>query len=86
MVAHGKPQPDIYIEASKRLELEPKECIALEDSPNGILSAYRAGCVPVMVPDLTQPDEETAKIIYSKADDLSQVIDIINTLNNWGEQ
>lgn len=86
MVAHGKPQPDIYLEASKRLELPPENCIALEDSPNGILSAYRAGCVPVMVPDLTQPDEETAKIIYSKADDLSQVIGIINKLNNWGEQ
>lgn len=85
MVAHGKPQPDIYLEAAKELELPPESCIALEDSPNGILSAYRAGCVPVMVPDLTQPDGDTAKIIYSKADDLSQVIDIINKLNNWSE-
>ena len=81
MVEHGKPHPDIYIEAAKRLCLPPQNCIALEDSPNGILSAYRAGCVAVMVPDLTQPDEETSKIIYAKANDLSQVIDIIESLN-----
>ena len=47
-----------------------------------MLAAVRAGCVTVMVPDLTQPDEETAKIIYKKADDLSQVIDIIKDINN----
>lgn len=82
MVKHGKPQPDIYIEAAHRLSLEPKQCVALEDSPNGVLAAVRAGCVTVMVPDLTQPDEETAKIIYKKADDLSQVIDIIKDINN----
>ena len=82
MVKHGKPQPDIYIEAAHRLSLEPEQCVALEDSPNGVLAAVRAGCVTVMVPDLTQPDEETAKIIYKKADDLSQVIDIIKDINN----
>lgn len=81
MVEHGKPQPDIYIEAARRICLQPQNCLALEDSPNGILSAYRAGCVAVMVPDLTQPDEETSKIIYAKADDLTQVIDIIENLN-----
>lgn len=81
MVKHGKPQPDIYIEASKRLGLPPENCIALEDSPNGVLSAYRAGCVAVMVPDLTQPDEETSRLIYAKADDLSKVIGIIDSLN-----
>lgn len=81
MVKHGKPEPDIYIEASSRLQLKPENCIALEDSPNGVLSAYRAGCVTVMVPDLTQPDKETAKIIYKKADDLSKVINIIDEIN-----
>lgn len=81
MVKHGKPHPDIYIEASKRLGLTPQSCIALEDSPNGVLSAYRAGCITVMVPDLTQPDNETSQIIYAKADDLSQVIGIIENIN-----
>ena len=81
MVEKGKPEPDIYIEAAKRLGLPESSCIALEDSPNGVLSAYRAGCVTVMVPDLTQPDDSTAQIIYTKADSLSDVIDIIEKIN-----
>lgn len=77
MVQNGKPAPDIYLEAAARLNVQPSECMALEDSPNGILSAYRAGMRPVMVPDLSQPDEDTGKMLYACADDLSQVIQII---------
>ena len=73
MVEHGKPEPDIYLEAAKRLKTEPFACMALEDSPNGILSAYRAGMYPVMVPDLSQPDEETAKLLYGCVENLSKV-------------
>lgn len=49
------------------------ETIALEDSKNGLLSAYRAGCKPIMVPDLWQPDEEILQIIKGKYSDLEQV-------------
>lgn len=77
MVKNGKPQPDIYLEAAKRLGLSPKSCIALEDSPNGVLSAYRAGCKTVMVPDLTPPDDDTKKLLFAQAESLLQVIDII---------
>ena len=52
MIENGKPAPDIYLAAAKELELNPGECIALEDSPNGIRSAHTAGCKPVMIPDL----------------------------------
>ena len=38
-----------------------EETFAVEDSPNGVTSAYLAGCNVVMVPDLTQPDEELSK-------------------------
>lgn len=76
-VENGKPAPDIYLKASESLGLEPSVCIALEDSPNGILSAYRAGCLTVMVPDLSQPDADISAMLYAKADDLSQVIDIL---------
>lgn len=51
MVAHGKPAPDIYIEAAKRLKKQPKECIAVEDSPNGVTSALSAGYQVIMVPE-----------------------------------
>lgn len=82
MVENGKPAPDIYLTASKALNLSPNECIAVEDSPNGIKSAHSAGCLTVMVPDLTQPDEESAKLLYAKADNLLNVIDIIEKVKN----
>lgn len=74
MVEEGKPKPDIYIYAAGCLGLEPRECMALEDSPNGVRSAASAGCVTVMVPDLTPPDDELAGLIYACADSLGDVI------------
>lgn len=82
MVENGKPAPDIYIKACELLKLKPFECIALEDSPNGILSAYRAGCRPVMIPDLTQPDDETSKLLYKKLERLDLVIDLLESSDN----
>lgn len=73
MVEKSKPAPDIYIKACEMLNENPEECIALEDSKNGLLSAYRAGCKPIMVPDLWQPDEEILQIIKGKYSDLEQV-------------
>ena len=80
MVANGKPAPDIYLEAARRLNVEPSQCMALEDSPNGILAAYRAGMYPVMVPDLSEPDEDTKKLLYRCVSDLSQVIDLMKNI------
>ncbi len=77
MVEHGKPAPDIYLKAAKELQLPPHECIALEDSPNGILSAYRAGLNPIMIPDLSEPDEETSKLLYACAESLDKVIELM---------
>lgn len=47
----GKPYPDVYLYACDKLGLSPSECIALEDSPNGVKSAYAAGCRVICVPD-----------------------------------
>ena len=77
MVKVGKPKPDIYIYAASELGLEPSDCVALEDSPNGVMSAASAGCKTIMVPDLTEPDEELSRIIAAKANSLDEVIDII---------
>lgn len=73
MVKEGKPSPDIYLYACEQLGLQPEECIAVEDSPNGVLSAYRAGCKVVMVPDQTEPDEELAKLLYARIDSLEEL-------------
>ncbi|MEF2836863.1 MAG: HAD family phosphatase [Oscillospiraceae bacterium] len=80
-IPNTKPAPDIYLLGAKELGLRPEECLALEDSPTGILSAYRAGCLPVMIPDLDQPGEETQKLLFAKADSLADIIDILKAQN-----
>ena len=75
-VKRGKPAPDIYLCAAKRLGLDPKECIALEDSQNGIRSAFAAGCKTIMVPDLDQPTEEIMPLLFGVANGLEDVINI----------
>lgn len=64
-VPHGKPAPDVYLAACEKLNVKPEETIAVEDSPNGVMSASRAGCNVVMVPDQTEADEGLAKLLFS---------------------
>ena len=80
-IPNGKPAPDIYLLGAKELGLKPEECLALEDSPTGILSAFRAGCLPVMIPDLDQPQEETLPLLFAKADSLTDIINILKAQN-----
>ena len=72
-VKEGKPSPDIYVYACEQLGLAPEECIAVEDSPNGVKSAYDAGCRVIMVPDQTEPDEELSKLLYACVDRLDGI-------------
>ena len=76
-VPNGKPAPDIYLHGAAALKLPPEECLALEDSPAGILSAYRAGCLPVMIPDQDQPGEDTLPLLYAKADSLTDILSLL---------
>ena len=55
-VAKGKPAPDIFIEAAGRLGVAATDCVAFEDSPNGVRAAVAAGMTVVQVPDLVTPD------------------------------
>lgn len=80
-VPNGKPAPDIYLHGAAELGLCPEECLALEDSPAGILSAFRAGCCPIMIPDQDQPDEETLSRLYAKADSLTDIIPLLKIRN-----
>ena len=77
-VENGKPAPDVYLYACKQIEEEPCNCIAVEDSPNGIMSAYRAGLKPIMVPELTKPDEELKKLLFGSVNSLPEVCTIID--------
>lgn len=72
----GKPSPDVYQFAVKELGLKSEECIAVEDSPNGVLSASRAGLKVVFVPDQTPSDGELKKLFYAEAENLAEIINL----------
>jgi len=66
-VKRGKPEPDIYLAAAELIGLPPQDCLALEDSPPGVVAARKAECVTIMVPDLQAPNDLTrsmANFIY----------------------
>jgi HAD superfamily hydrolase (TIGR01509 family) len=59
-VARGKPAPDVYLEAARRLDVAPAACVAVEDSSNGLRAAAAAGMVVVAVPNAHFPPEPEA--------------------------
>ena len=59
-VAHGKPAPDVYLEAARRLGVDPARCAAIEDSHGGIRSAKSAGMRVVAIPNATYPPDDEA--------------------------
>ena len=78
-VTHGKPHPEVLLKASERLGVEPESCIALEDSINGIKSAYSAKMTAIMVPDFLQPTDEIKPMISCLCNDLTEVIEYVKT-------
>ena len=78
VVAHGdyaasKPAPDPFLKAAERLRVEPRLCLALEDSHNGVRSASAAGMMTVMVPDLLEPTDDIRALCVCVASDLHVV-------------
>jgi HAD superfamily hydrolase (TIGR01509 family) len=59
-VEHGKPAPDVYLEAAGRLGVEPERCVAVEDSTNGIRSAHAAAMTVIAIPNKDFPPEPEA--------------------------
>ena len=59
-VARGKPAPDVYLEAARRLRVSPESCAAIEDSENGIRSAKAAGMRVLAIPNPQYPPEDEA--------------------------
>lgn len=80
MVKNGKPHPETFLKSAKELSLKPEECLAFEDSINGIKSAYNANMKPVMIPDLLQPTEEIKPMIFALCKDLDEAITVIENM------
>ncbi len=69
----SKPEPDIYLLTCEKMGILPEYAYAIEDSYNGIRSAYSAGMMPIMVPDILQADDEMKKKSIAVLQDLFQV-------------
>jgi len=73
-VARGKPAPDVYLEAARRLGVAPPRCLVIEDSRNGVLAGRAAGMRVVLVPNASMPPGpgviEMADIVLERLADL----------------
>ncbi|MGB7606642.1 MAG: HAD family phosphatase [Lutisporaceae bacterium] len=76
-VERGKPEPDIFLLAAKKLGFRPAECIVLEDSENGIKAAYKAGMRTIMIPDMITPTDDIKKLTHQIFESLEHVIGYI---------
>ena len=73
MVEYGKPNPEIYLKACDALEVNPKECIGIEDSSNGIRASSAAGLMTIFVPDLAEVSKEVESLLFAKMDSLIEI-------------
>lgn len=65
MIEKSKPEPDIYLKALEKLNLKPEDAVVFEDSRNGILAGYSAGCDVIMVVDIDESYQDIEdKIIF----------------------
>lgn len=82
-IEKGKPHPEIYLKTCEKLGLEPGQCIVLEDSSNGAMSAKRAGCYVIAIPSEYTKDQDFSFVNFI-ADDLFAAEKHINSI--WTRQ
>jgi HAD superfamily hydrolase (TIGR01509 family) len=86
-VAHGKPAPDVYLEAARRLGADPADCLVVEDSLNGVRAARAAGMTIVLVPNDAVPPapgtHELADVVLERLADLDPA-DVVATQRRAG--
>ena len=72
-VEKGKPSPDIFLKAAKKIDVEPENCFVVEDSPAGIKAAFSGGMKGIHVEDLKVADEDILKYCQKSFKDLQEV-------------
>ena len=71
-VRNGKPAPDIFLLAAKKLGIEPADCVGFEDSPAGLGGLANAGIPSVFIKDLGEPPGETLATVWYRCVDLEE--------------
>jgi HAD superfamily hydrolase (TIGR01509 family) len=77
----GKPHPEPFLKAAEAMGVAPGDCLALEDSHNGVRAAAAAGMMTIMVPDMLDPTEEMRTLCVRIAQDLHEVRDLLERQN-----
>ena len=80
MVERGKPNPDIFLLAAKKLNVQAQATIVIEDSINGIKAAVAAQMRAIMIPDLVEPSIEIENAVFAIKRSLREVISLIDSL------
>lgn len=85
-VAHGKPSPDVYLEACRRLSVAPSDCVAIEDSGSGICAASSAGLAVVAIPHRDYlPKAEVLSLAGVVLDSIER-LDVAAVLEAFGDK
>jgi HAD superfamily hydrolase (TIGR01509 family) len=79
-VPSGKPAPDIFLQAARLLNVQPADCVVIEDSFAGIRAAHAAAMIPIMVPDLKAPDDTIRGLAYRVVRNLDEAREVIAAL------
>lgn len=76
----GKPAPDIFLEACRRIGVAPEQALVFEDSPRGLKAAHGAGCRPILVPDVAAPSEAEKELAFRCYNSLSDALEDLDAL------
>ncbi len=79
-VKNGKPAPDIFLLTSEKMGVDPKTCFVFEDSPHGIIAAYKAGMKSIGIPDVAIIPKEVDEFMFARLNRLDEAIEIFQKL------
>jgi HAD superfamily hydrolase (TIGR01509 family) len=79
-VVNGKPAPDLFLAAARKIGVEPQNCLVLEDSQAGIQAAHAAGMVSILVPDMQPVEDEVSRMAYRQVTSLHEVVPLLEEL------
>ena len=79
----GKPHPDPFLAAARRLGVAPADCLALEDSHNGVRAAAAAGMMTVMVPDLLPATREMRRLTVAVCANLHDAVELLSRADHF---
>lgn len=80
-VKKSKPDPEVFLNVAKKLEVNPENCMVLEDSEAGTIAGSRGRMRVIIIPDLKEPDEDIVRLAYKRLNNLKEVINEIEIIN-----